>query len=160
MRMILYSKVIKSFWCLLLCFINISLLSSLRSRWFHLLSWLLWFCQESSHVFLWVAFAAIFCWDLAAISLDSFDSNIMVSFGSNSLWAALVAIFLVRFGSNFSGRLWQQYLLLWFCFTFLNSCWRMTGQCLYLVILDISCRQKHMKRVCTDLILILTKYTK
>jgi hypothetical protein len=33
----------------------------------------------------------------------------LVSFGSNSLWAALVAIFLVRFGNHFSGRLWQQY---------------------------------------------------
>ena len=82
--------------------------------------------------FLWTALTAIFCWDLAAIflissssnilvrfgsdslwaaviSLDGFDSNILVWFGSNSLWAALVAIFLVRFGSNFSGRLWQKY---------------------------------------------------
>ena len=76
--MILYSKVIKSFWCLLLWFINIFKLSSLRRRWFHLLSWLLWFCQESSHV----------------LSLGSFRSNI-----------------LLRFGSNFSRRLWQQYLV-------------------------------------------------
>ena len=82
--------------------------------------------------FLWTALTAIFCWDLAAIflissssnilvrfgsnslwaaviSLDGFDSNILVWFGSNSLWAALVAIFWVRFGSNFSGRLWQKY---------------------------------------------------
>ena len=55
--------------------------------------------------FLWAAFAAIFCCDLAAIFLDGFDSNILVSFGRNSLWAALVSIFLVRFVSNFSGRL-------------------------------------------------------
>ena len=82
--------------------------------------------------FLWTALTAIFCWDLAAIflissssnilvrfgsnslwaaviSLDGFDSNILVSFGSNSLWAALVAIYMVRFGSYFSGHIWQQY---------------------------------------------------
>jgi len=34
-----------------------------------------------------------------------FCSNILVSFGSNSLWEALVATFLVRFGNHFSGRL-------------------------------------------------------
>ena len=67
------------------------------------------FARNRPMFFLWAAFAAIFCWDLAAISLDSFDSNILVSFGSNSLWAALVATFLVRFGNHSSGRLWQQY---------------------------------------------------
>ena len=41
--------------------------------------------------------------------LISSCSNILVRFGSDSLWAALVAIFLVRFGSNFSGRLWHKY---------------------------------------------------
>jgi len=92
-RMILYSNVIKSFWCVLLWFINISLLSSLRRRWFHLLSWLLRFCQESSHVFFW--------WDSATISLEGFDSNILVRFCGDSLWAAFHSNILVRLDSNF-----------------------------------------------------------
>ena len=127
--MIVYLKVSKSFWgCLLMSLINISLLSScdwegvgfsavlaalvlpgivpyLISRQLsqqyigEIWQQLLWTALTA--IFWWDS-AAIFWWDLAAIPLDGFDSNILVSFGSNSLWAALVATFLVRFGSDFS----------------------------------------------------------
>jgi hypothetical protein len=33
-----------------------------------------------------------FWWDSAAISLDIFDSNILVRFGTNFLWAAVATI--------------------------------------------------------------------
>ena len=109
--MIVYSKVSKFFWYLLLSLIDILLLSSCDWKGVGSICCLgcFGFARNRPMSFLWTALAAIYCWDSAAISLDGFHSNILLSFGSNFLWAALVAIFLVRFGSNFSGRLWQQY---------------------------------------------------
>ena len=112
-KMTVYSKVSKSFWYLLLSLIDISLLSSCDWEGVGSICCLgcFGFARNRPMSFLWTAFAAIYCWDLVAISLDGFDSNIIVSIGSNSLWAALVAIFLVRFGSNFPGRLFTAIFL-------------------------------------------------
>ena len=110
--MIVHSKVSKSFWYLLLSLINISLLTSCDWEGVGSICCLgcFSFARNRPMFFLWAAFAAIYCWDLAAISLDDFDSNILLSFGSNnSLWAAFRSNILLRFGSNFFGRLWQQY---------------------------------------------------
>ena len=111
--MIVYSKVSKSFWYLLLSLINISLLTSCDWEGVGSICCLgcFGFARNRPMFFLWAAFAAIYCWDLAAISLDDFDSNILLSFGSNSLWAAFRSNILLRFGSNFFGRLWQQYFI-------------------------------------------------
>ena len=113
--MIVYSKVSKSFWYLLLSLINISLLTSCDWEGVGSICCLgcFGFARNRPMFFLWAAFAAIYCWDSAAISLDGFDSNIFVSFGSNnSLWAAFAAIYCWDLAAIIlSGQLSQQYFI-------------------------------------------------
>ena len=106
--MIVYSKVSKSFWYLLLSLINISLLTScdwegVGSSLGVLAALVLpgivpcFFSGQLSPQY-FVEIWQQFLW-------TTFDSNILLSFGSNSLWAAFRSNILLRFGSNVFGRL-------------------------------------------------------